>query len=208
MTTEFDNLLRLEKSQLKPAAQMLARAFTDDPFSAYLFPNEEEREKKLPHTHNNLLRFGMLYGEVYSTSSELEGIAAWIPPGNFKITVWRAIRSSGLSLIFRMGYKTLKRLSYYGRHVSPLHKRLDEFNPWYLSILAVDPAFQGKDYASRLFKPMLDRFDSTNQYCFLETNKEKNVPMYEHFGFKLVEELAIPDTELTTWMMLRKPKTI
>jgi len=205
-TTGIDNPIRLQKDQVKTASQILARAFADDPFSIYLFPNEEVRTKKLPLAHKNLLRFGMLYGEVYATSGELEGVATWIPPGNFKITIWRAIRCGGLSLIFKMGYKRLKRLSHYGKHVSPLHRRLDPFHPWYLSILAVDPAFQGKGYARRLFKPMLERFDSTNQHCFLETNKKKNVPMYEHFGFKLVEQLAIPNTKLTTWMMLREPK--
>ena len=187
---------------------MLARAFADDPFSAYLFPDEKERDKKLPHMHKNLLRFGMLYGEAYTTSNELEGIATWMPPGKFKITVWRATRCGGISMIFKVGFGALKKLSYYGQHVSPLHRRLDPLNPWYLSILAVDPAFQGKGYAIRLLVPMLERFDAANQHCFVETNKETNVPMYQHFGFKVVEELAIPDTSLTTWMILREPETI
>ncbi|MFC1950873.1 GNAT family N-acetyltransferase [Chloroflexota bacterium] len=208
MTTEIESLIHIQKDLLKPAAQMLARAFYDDPFSAYLFPEQKDRERKLPYMHKNLLRFGMLYGEAYATSDELEGIATWMPPGNFKITLWRGIRCGGISMLLKVGWGALKKLSSYGRHVTPLHRQLDRFNPWYLSILAVDPEFRGKAFVSRLFEPMLKIFDSTDQYCFLETNKERNVPMYEHFGFKMIEKLPIPDTDLTTWMMLREPKAI
>jgi len=208
MTSEPVSPMKLDKSLLKPAAQMLSRAFADDPFSCYLFPDEVRRKNKLPHMHKNLLRFGMLYGEAHTTSDRLEGIATWMPPGNFKITLWRGIRCGGISMLFSVGWGTLKKLSSYGRHVTPLHKHLDRYNPWYLSILAVDPQYRDKGYAGMLVKPMLERFDRANEHCFLETNKEKNVPMYEHFGFNVIEEIAVPDTNLTTWMMLREPNAI
>ena len=208
MTLELTSAIKLDKSLLKPASQMLARAFYDDPFSYYLFPDETQREKKLPHMHRNLLRFGMLYGEAYTTSDKLEGVATWMPPGNFKITLWRGIRCGGISMLFKVGWGALKKLSAYGRHVTPLHRQLDRYNPWYLSILAVDPQYRGKGHAGRLVRPMLKQFDRANEYCFLETNKENNVPMYRHFGFNVIEEIAIPDIELTTWMMLREPKAI
>jgi hypothetical protein len=41
--------------------------------------------------------------------------------------------------------------------------------------------------------------------CYLDTLDEKNVSLYEHLGFKLIEESTIPGTPLTCWAMLREP---
>ncbi len=38
MTDDLDGLVRLERSQIKPAAEVLARAFYDDPLFTYYFP--------------------------------------------------------------------------------------------------------------------------------------------------------------------------
>ena len=56
----------------------------------------------------------------------------------------------------------------------------------------MDPAQQGKGFASALLKPMLARLDEENMACYLETQNMKNVAMYQHFGFKLVHETRVP----------------
>jgi hypothetical protein len=30
--------------------------------------------------------------------------------------------------------------------------------------------------------------------------------MYEHYGFNVVEEFQIPDTQFNNWVMIREPK--
>jgi hypothetical protein len=39
---------------------------------------------------------------------------------------------------------------------------------------------------------------------YLETHDEKNVPLYEHFGFKVIEKANIPDLDVINWAMLRE----
>lgn len=51
---------------------------------------------------------------------------------------------------------------------------------------------------------MLAYFDRTGQDCYLETLDEKNVSLYEHFGFKLMESVKLPDSQLTLYAMLKK----
>jgi hypothetical protein len=51
---------------------------------------------------------------------------------------------------------------------------------------------------------MLARIDEAGLPCYLETLEERNVRIYEHFGFTVAEESAIPETNLTNWAMLRK----
>ena len=50
---------------------------------------------------------------------------------------------------------------------------------------------------------MLNRLDHQNLHCFLQTVNEKNVGLYKHYGFKVVEETKLPKTDLIVWSMLR-----
>ena len=51
---------------------------------------------------------------------------------------------------------------------------------------------------------MFARIDREHLSCYLETLTEKNVPIYQHFGFKVAEESTIPSTDITIWAMLRE----
>ena len=42
------------------------------------------------------------------------------------------------------------------------------------------------------------------KYNYVETISEKNVPIYEHFGFRTVDKSTVPETQLVNWAMLRK----
>jgi len=85
-----------------------------------------------------------------------------------------------------------------------VHKRLAPFKHWFLQTIGVDPQFQGKGYAGKLIRAMLGRIDKEDLPCYLETLDEKNVWLYEHFGFRVIEKSAIPRTDITVWAMLRE----
>lgn len=51
---------------------------------------------------------------------------------------------------------------------------------------------------------MFARIDREGLPCYLETQDEQNVPLYQHFGFKVVNKSTIPETKLTNWAMLRE----
>lgn len=95
-------------------------------------------------------------------------------------------------------------MRYFGEYIDAVHKRLAPFKHWYLLIIGVDPQFKGKGYAGKLLRPMFARIDEEGLPCYLETLGEKNVTLYEHFGFRMVEKSAIPETKLTSWAMLRE----
>jgi len=75
---------------------------------------------------------------------------------------------------------------------------------WYLMVIGVDPMYQGRGYASALIKPTLAQIDREHLPCYLETNNERNVPIFEHYGFKVVEAGIIPGTNVSHWAMLRE----
>ena len=152
-------------------------------------------------------RNGVLYGEVYATSANLEGVAAWFPPGKAKITLWRMIRVGGPSLVYfyLRTRDVVSRVMSYLDYASELQERHAHFPHWYLFPIGVDPVFQGKGYGSRLLRPMLARIDQENLPCYLETETEKSVSIYQHYGFEVVEKGIVPGSEVGHWAMLREP---
>jgi len=204
MGTDLKDLVRLNKSHSKPATEVLSRAFQNYPFLQYYFPDELER-KKIAHYFLSFVVFsGIRYGETYATSPNLEGVAVWISSDNYPVTFWRLVRSVSLSAIFGFGMYGGFRMRRLGEHIDAVHKRLAPFKHWFLQTIGVDPQFQGKGYAGKLLKPMFARIDEEGLPCYLETLDETNVPLYEHFSFKVIEKSTIPQTSLTNWAMLRE----
>lgn len=57
---------------------------------------------------------------------------------------------------------------------------------WYLTMLGVDPARQGRGLGSLMLKHTLRRVDETGLPAYLESSNPKNVPLYERFGFEVL----------------------
>ena len=200
------DIIRLKRSHNKGATKTLVSAFWNHPPLQYYFPDKTERERIAPHFFSLSVFYGIQYGEVYATSQDLEGIAVWLPSDNYPVTLWRLLRSVPLPDILGFGRYGGSRMRGLGQYIDAVHSRLAPFKHWFLQAIGVDPQFQGRGYASKLLRPMLSRIDEEGLPCYLETLEEQNVRLYEHFGFTVAEESAIPETNLTNWAMLRKAR--
>lgn len=202
------DFVRLNKTHVKAAAEVLTRAFQDDPLLGHTFSDQSEMKRKTPFPLFECdLCYGVRYGEVHATSANLEGVVVWLPSDNYPITPWRLIRSVPPSVILGLGRGGVTtRMRKVGAYLDATHARLAPFRHWFLQVVGVDPRFQGKGYAGRLLRPMLSRIDVEGLPCYVDTLVEKNVRLYEHFGFELMEKSEIPETGLGTWVMLRKAR--
>ncbi|MFC1957417.1 GNAT family N-acetyltransferase [Chloroflexota bacterium] len=198
-----EDIVRLNRSHVKRATKALIRAFWNHPPLQYYFPDEAERERIAPYFFSVSVFNGIRYGEVQGTSQDLEGIAIWLPSDNYPITPWRLLRSVPLTDILGFGRYGGSRMRGLGQHIDAVHNRLVPSRHWFLQAIGVDPQFQGRGYASKLLRPMLSRIDEEGLPCYLETLEEQNVRLYDHFGFKVIEESNVPNTNLTNWAMLR-----
>lgn len=203
MTNDLGSLVRLKKSHIKPASQVLARAFHDYPIFVYFVPDASRRRDRLHYLFRYLVLYGILYGEVHATSPNLEGVAIWLPSPESDLTAWRMIRSGSFALLFQFGWEVISRQLPVADFLSSIQKRNAPSRHWFLQTIGVDPAFQGKGHASTLLKPMFARIDAENLTCYLDTEDENNVSIYQHYGFRVVEQAIIPGTDVTVWAMLR-----
>ena len=204
MTNSPDSLVRLTKTDVKPAAEMLARAFHEYALLPYFFPDEAVREKVSFYFLAMALYSGVRYGEVYATSPNMEDVAIWYHSSQYPLSTWKAIRCIPWKVIMNFARYSGSVMQPTGRYIEAVHKRLVTFSHWYLEIIGVDPEERGKGYAGKLIRLMLTRIDREGLPCYIETLDEKNVAIYERYGFEMIEESSIPDTSLTCWAMLRR----
>jgi len=204
MADETGNIIRVTKENMKPAARTLAHAFHEYPVTVFFMPDAAERERKQPTVFRYVLQTSIENGEVWATSFKMEGVAVWIladkrKPGRkpgFSIGRWWS------TAFVKKDIK--QRQQAFFKYSHDIRGRLMPDCYWYLQILGVEPALQGKGFSRRLLEPMLARADREGLPCFLETQLEKNVPLYQHFGFKVVEEGLIPGSNVYSWAMVRE----
>jgi GNAT superfamily N-acetyltransferase len=77
---------------------------------------------------------------------------------------------------------------------------------WYLSILGVSPASQGRGLGARLLAPTLAEADAAGVPCFLETFTPRSVAFYERLGFRTEATHHEPVTASDYAIMCRPPR--
>jgi len=202
-----EDIIKLDKAQIKAAGEVLGRALKDDPVSVYDIPDKEKRHAVMKHVFQMTSCLGVKYGETHATSHNFEGIAVWIPYINKK---FKEIINIGCLLkakVYKLGREAGKRIKPIEEHNTKVHREFAPGNHWYLQTLGVEPAHQGKGYGSLLMEYMLEKIDTSNPLpVFLETSTEINVKFYKRFEFEVMKEEIIPETGVKQWYLLRYAK--
>lgn len=179
----------LERKHIKPVSLILSRAFKDD--MEEVFPDPEERKAKTPYVHELYLLLNYSISMAFITSSQLEGIVVCMHSNKrIKRHFWQIVSSRAIWPVIKIGIKALRIMQAQDHFIEQKHKELVTDKHWYLAVLAVDPQHQEKGHASKLLNEMLSNIDEEGLPCYLETGGEKNISMYQHFGFEVVDEFA------------------
>jgi len=199
------DLVRVTKEQIRPASEMLVEAFFNDAKLAHVLPDENTRREQGRHIFAFHLRYGLNYGHVLATSRNLEGVAVWLPSDRSEVTLWRAMRSGGMTLQKQLTKDAMKRLLAFAEQVDVYHKKHLPARHCYLFFIGVDPRVQGTGYGGKLIRPVLAWMDGNQVPCYLNTQNEKNIGLYEHFGFTVVEQVTLPGSGILHTGMVRYP---
>lgn len=197
--------IALQQADLDRAAQVLARAFHDDPGIVWLLPNEGQRRRLLFWNHRKFLRYGLRAGHVYTTPDSVVGIATWLPPERPMMGLMDAVRLGLLALPFKASPLQFVRFTAMMSMFEKMHKKDVPKRHWYLNVLGVEPERQGQGVGGRLIAPILEQADRDRLPCYLETGKEINVTFYQKHGFEVVKEGDLPLGGPRWWTMLREP---
>ncbi len=90
-----------------------------------------------------------------------------------------------------------------------IFEQMDAVHPreahWYLPLIGVDPAHQGKGIGSALLSQVLNVCDGQKISAYLEATSHRNVPFYERHGLEAVGCIQAGDSPQII-PMLRKPR--
>jgi ribosomal protein S18 acetylase RimI-like enzyme len=202
---DLGNLFKFDKTNIHLAGKVAAKAYFDADDFTNSSKDPSKQMKYITKLMNITFQISVKFGSVYAPSKIIEGVAAWLPHDKVKLSIWHYIRHGALSAFFSAGNEGRKNLLRYANMASKKHDQHANFPHMYLYNLAIDPVYQGHGYATRLLKPMLAKLDENNLPCYLES-PERNLALYEHFGFEVVEHVASPEFDTEIWLMLRNNK--
>lgn len=190
---------RLGLEDVHRAAQVLARAFVDDPLVLWPMRSDIDVYEGALIQLEPLARGYAEIGALWE-SGEGSGVAAWLPPTlvDRAEAIWGGTKDELRAIFPDEGVRYSAQWSWMAEHVP------DE-PVWFLEIIGVDPAAQGTGVGSALIQHGVDRSQAAGEPAFLETSIMRNVAYYERFGFRLVDEGDVPHNGPHVWFMRRDP---
>ena len=182
-----------------PLAETLARAFDDDPVMSWFFPLAERRPDRNRRFFAMRLRQLLPHGETYTVDGGA-GAALWAAPGR-----WRLGRVEEARMAFALLPALWSRLGPVLRGVEAIEEAHPETPHYYLAVLGTDPDAQGRGIGSALMRPMLETCDRDDVPAYLESSKERNIDFYARHGFRVTDEVRLPEGP-PVWPMWREPR--
>ncbi len=198
-------IVRLDPAQIDDAGRALALAFQDDPLQTYTLPDPVERTRLSPAHFAALLRYGQMFGEVFTTLGRPDGAVVWLPPGHWDVTPDRMAASGLDQLPSLLGAEAVARFDRVIEFLKPFHYRDAPNDHWYVMVIGVAPVRQGQGLGRALLQPIMDRAAADHLPCYLETAHAPNVPFYGKLGFEVLADTVEPQSGLRLWTFRRDP---
>jgi GNAT superfamily N-acetyltransferase len=165
-------------------ADVLAEAFSDDPFLAWLFPGQR-RVDLLPRYFRSVTQgLYLRHREVYL--SEDHGAALWLPP-NVAADAYPLLPMLAMfgRVFLAYGFAGLNRARTASEVMKANHPREPHV---YLHAIGVRGSRQGQGVGSALLRHVTARCDREGRPAYLENSNPRNTPLYERHGFRAVGE--------------------
>jgi ribosomal protein S18 acetylase RimI-like enzyme len=193
---------RLRREQLGDAAAVLGRAFHTNPGFVWALPNEAKRGPALRWFMKTGVKIGLSTGEVYTTPSDVEGAAIWLPPGKTTLSLPQMLRAGFLAAPLHWGFGPFMKFMGLVSKFEHMHKQAMPGDHWYLFVIGVDPPKQGQGIGGALLQPVLLKADASHLPCYLETDKPEDIEFYKKHGFEVRERITVKDSP-PFWTMQR-----
>jgi GNAT superfamily N-acetyltransferase len=179
---------------------VLAEAFMKDPVYRWMLPGSLRLKSRLrtmfaAEMEQYVLRHG---GTVWTTSG-YDGAVAELPPG-----AWEFPKSvtgkEALNWVRAFGTRSLLA----ARVQSVMEKRHPREPHFYVRLVGVRTALQGRGLGSALMQATLERADSAGLPTYIEASSDRSAALYERLGFVHMGVLELPGGP-PLWPMRRLP---
>ena len=196
------DIRKMTAAEIQPVARALAQAFHDDPHFRWFVRDDAKRMQRLERGFATFIGRVWLRQDEGYTHERLIGAALWMPPNTWHLgplaqllllpAIVRDLRTDTPGL--------LKALTF----IEKKHPR--EPPHWYLPIIGVAPAWQGRGYGAALLRVVLERCDAERVPAYLEASTPRNLELYRRNGFEPIEECRYAADGPPLWRMWREPR--
>jgi GNAT superfamily N-acetyltransferase len=209
----------LEQADAPAAVAVLARAFDQEVAKLTMLPDSGIRRTVLEMSVKARLYATLHYGAVHGAfiDGELGAIALWYPPGVSKLSITSAARAAltwlGNILTLAKAFPHIVRVLSsdlpgaldLAKKRGPAVARASRGITWQLELLGTLPEYRRKGLARSLLERQLRRCDQDGVAAWLETTDPVNPPIYERFGFEIIDLIDGPAWLPGYWVMRREP---
>ncbi|MEM6703706.1 MAG: GNAT family N-acetyltransferase [Acidobacteriota bacterium] len=153
----------------------IAVAFAEDPGARWFSPTARAFLENIVAHARVQIHGAMQRGSAYCTD-DCTGVALWLPPGG-------TLNDEALEEALSQAVPDA-----IAGDIAVLEEQAARYRPeephWYLPILAVDPAYQGRGHGGALLRQGLEACDRDGAPAYLEASNPRCVRLYERHGFQ------------------------
>lgn len=191
------------------AAALLAAAFVDDPVAVHAQPGRDRRRRTLATLFRGVLhRCDAIGGveRVIADDGTLAAVCCWVPSVRLVLSPVELLRAGLWRIVLPTEYGPAATLRE-ARHEHTTDRVLTRHagdDVAYLWVLGADPDRHGAGYGRRAFEAGLAAMaDRGFERCLLKTEVPRNVTLYQHLGFDVVDEVTPPSSGVHSWVFAR-----
>jgi ribosomal protein S18 acetylase RimI-like enzyme len=180
------------------AIAAVVQAFSADPSARWVYPDERQYWANFPILVKAFAGTAFEHGSADCVVG-CSAAALWLPPGIHG-------DEKALSELLRRSVGESDQ-----KDVFAMFEQMDNCHPaephWYLPMIGVAPAEQGRGYGSALLKHGLERCDADDRVAYLEATTPQSVSLYERHGFERLGTIQVASAP-PLFPMLRRPRRL
>ena len=173
---------------------ILTLAFSSDPAARWTWPQPKVFIEAFPRFARAF--GGAAFGKGTAHRVGWTGAALWLPPGvePDEAELGALMEQTADASTANDAPKIMQQMA--SHHPKEPH--------WYLPMIGVDPARQGKGFGGALLKHATAICDHDGVLAYLESSNLANIPLYERHGFEVIGRIQAGGSPVIT-PMLRRP---
>ena len=192
-------ITRAAPERLSALSAVLGQGFVTEPMLQWSLGTHGDVARRFTeyfeYFNETLTQLGMLW-----EAGRARGAAVWIPAD--ADNAWTQAVDASRPSVHTLTSDGGRRYDAYWEWVSA---RIPDERLWHLDSVAVEAGSRGTGVGTGLIRFGLERARAENTGACLETATPKNVPYYEHLGFRVIDHANAPRGGPHTWFLRWDP---
>ena len=164
------------------AVSTILLAFAADPMVRWCWPDAQQYLEAMPAFTRAFAGRAFPHQTAFC-SMDYQATALWLPPGV-------AVHDASVESVLRNTVHPALRDDLF-----TVFEQMAQFRPaephWYLPLIGVEPAYQGRGFGSLLIQHVLERCDTEGHSAFLLATSLRNIPLYQRHGFEMIGTIQV-----------------